>query len=133
MTDMDDMWKALATHQPLADAYGYGKKWKRMCNEKTSIATHLAASAAGDTAWRADTYLVATDACVAALTAARDAAMAASWAIGATEVGEWEDAASAIDVALYQIAKANDASAYIKYCLEKNDVGSYIKHCLERT
>ena len=86
MTDLTEMWEALATHQPLADAYGYGPAWARMCAEKT----------------RDD----------AAANAAAAAANAAAYAAAA--------AANAAAKAIAYIAKANDASAHIKHCMEVN-------------
>lgn len=35
MNDLNKMWEALATHQPIADKKGYGKEWARMCAERT--------------------------------------------------------------------------------------------------
>jgi hypothetical protein len=37
---LDEMWEALATYQPQADAEGHGKTWATMCQEKTSSAAH---------------------------------------------------------------------------------------------
>ena len=73
MTDLTLMWKALATHQPIADKRGYGTEWKQMCAEKTSDAIDAAWSAADAAAW---------DAADAALAAAADAA---AWAVAAAK------------------------------------------------
>ena len=46
MNKLDEMWAALATYQPQADAEGHGKTWATMCQEKTSDAAYAAAYAA---------------------------------------------------------------------------------------
>lgn len=42
MTKIAEMWEALASYQPHADANGHGKSWARMCEEKTSESAQLA-------------------------------------------------------------------------------------------
>ena len=103
MTDLTEMWEALATHQPLADAYGYGPTWAHMCAEKTRDAADAADS----------------DADAANAANAADAAYAAAYAAA--------NAANAADAAAFYAAKA------IALIAKANDAGTYIKHCMEAT
>lgn len=46
MTDkLNEMWAALATYQPKADADGHGESWALMCSERTKETAHDAANA----------------------------------------------------------------------------------------
>jgi len=69
MTDLDEMWALLEAHQSFADAGGYGKAWKIMCEQRTP-------DAAWDAAWAAYAAEAAADAAYAveAAAAAADAA-----------------------------------------------------------
>jgi hypothetical protein len=69
MTKLDEMWAALATYQPKADAAGHGESWAKMCKEKTSAAAYAAALAT-----YAATYAAANDAAAAAAAYAANAA-----------------------------------------------------------
>ena len=75
MTTLDQMWERLAQHQPKADELGYGKAWKRMCEERTEDAADRASEAAADAAWRAGKSRA--DAAYAAMDAALSASDAA--------------------------------------------------------
>jgi hypothetical protein len=63
MTKLDEMWAALASYQPQADAAGHGKSWARMCSERTSDLAYAAGDAA---ATYADSAAAAYDAAYAA-------------------------------------------------------------------
>ena len=68
MTKLNQMWEELVVYQPQAEIAGYGKKWAKMCSEKTSRAAYAAYHAV----WAAhanDNAVDLTAACVA-LTAA---------------------------------------------------------------
>lgn len=43
MTDLTEMWDALAEYQPYADKHGFGVEWRRMCEERTEDAAWDAA------------------------------------------------------------------------------------------
>jgi hypothetical protein len=77
MTDLTEMWEALARYQPYADRHGFGAEWLRMTTKRTK-------DAALDAAW-------ASRVTVFAARAAR-AARAAAWAmhVTATKSVEWE-------------------------------------------
>jgi hypothetical protein len=45
MTTIDQMWKRFEQHQPFADERGYGKAWRKMCEERTEDAMRLTARA----------------------------------------------------------------------------------------
>jgi hypothetical protein len=77
---IDWMWgTVLQSHQPHADAGGYGAKWRAMLEKRTEAATaaEAAAAAALALAWAA--RAAACAAAEAAEAAARDAARAAAW------------------------------------------------------
>jgi hypothetical protein len=46
MSTLDEMWSRLETHQPIADARGYGEAWRKMCEERTEWEAAAAAKAA---------------------------------------------------------------------------------------
>ena len=98
MTDLTEMWDALAAHQHIADHKGYGKAWARMCSERTAAAARTAARTADD-----------TDDVAAARTAARTAAAAADDAARTAA-----DASKYAKEAIAYITKANDGLAYIR-------------------
>ena len=50
MTDLTQMWEALARYQPYADADGHGESWRVMCEERTQEVAEEAAEAAAQ-AW----------------------------------------------------------------------------------
>jgi len=83
MTNLDTMWIRLAEHQPIADERGYGKKWKRMCEERTPKAAEAAAREARE-AWEEAREAWAAGAAYAA-NAAWAARAAASAAYSAAE------------------------------------------------
>jgi hypothetical protein len=76
MTKLNKMWEELVVYQPQAEIAGYGKKWAKMCSEKTSHAAH----AAYDAVWDAHANDNAVD-----LTAA-SVALTAAWAAWYAEV-----------------------------------------------
>ncbi len=78
MSDFAEMWARLEQHQSFADERGYGKKWKRMCEERTPESARAAAWAA-----RAARSAVAADAATAAWTAMVAAKASAEWAADA--------------------------------------------------
>ena len=46
-----EMWRELSEYQPMADAYGYGEAWRRMCEERTpGLAMHASLAATQDAA-----------------------------------------------------------------------------------
>lgn len=59
MTDLDEMWARLGEHQSFADERGYGREWRKMCEQRTKIAAADAEMAARVTA-KALGYLAAT-------------------------------------------------------------------------
>ena len=64
-----EMWRELSEYQSLADRYGHGESWRKMCEERTA-----------ELAWEAmrEARNAARDAAWAAATAAAEAAWAAS-------------------------------------------------------
>lgn len=50
MTDLTQMWEALASHQPVANEKGYGKAWAKMCKKRTVEAANAADAAAAEAA-----------------------------------------------------------------------------------
>jgi hypothetical protein len=46
MSKLDEMWAAFEAHQPVADAFGYGKEWQAMTTERTAQACLAAATRA---------------------------------------------------------------------------------------
>ena len=87
---LNEMWTALATYQPKADANGHGESWALMCSEKTSSAAAYAKAAASDAAYAyaaayaaARAARAADDAARAAYAYAAYAAYAAAWAADA--------------------------------------------------
>jgi hypothetical protein len=74
---MNWMWEVvLPTLQPIADEYGYGDKWKTMCERKDYISAYAAAAASDSSA--ADAARYAADASSASAAARFAAAVAAS-------------------------------------------------------
>jgi hypothetical protein len=51
MTNLTQMWAALARYQPYADKDGHGESWRVMCSERTTEAA--AAAAVEAAAWAA--------------------------------------------------------------------------------
>ena len=98
---LNEMWTALATYQPKADANGHGESWALMCSEKTSSTRNAAAKAA----------YAAYDAAYAAYAA--DAAADAAFSYAAYAADAYADAAYAADAiyyinnAIYYINRAN--------------------------
>lgn len=89
MTDLNKMWSALASHQPLADKKGYGKAWAKMCNDRTDA--------------------VAWDAAIAAWADA-DAAAAAYAAFAAADF--YKRVAAFVTDAVQRIEKANKEASH---------------------
>jgi hypothetical protein len=82
MTNLTQMWAALARYQPYADKDGHGESWRVMCSERT---TEAAAAAAVEAAAAAS---------AAAWAAASAAWEAAAWAAKAgADVAYWSDLA----------------------------------------
>lgn len=82
MTDLTEMWEALAEYQPYADKHGFGEEWRRMTTERTESAAWAArARVAWDAAWDAAAF--------AAAMAAAEAAEAACLAF-AEKAAEWK-------------------------------------------
>lgn len=50
MTDLNEMWEALAQYQPYADKRGFGDEWRRMTTKRTVSAAVVALDAA-DAGW----------------------------------------------------------------------------------
>lgn len=46
MTDLNEMWAALAQYQPYADKRGFGAEWRTMCEERTEKSARAAKEAA---------------------------------------------------------------------------------------
>lgn len=46
MTDLNEMWEALAQYQPYAEKRGFGAEWRTMCKERTEKAARAAKEAA---------------------------------------------------------------------------------------
>jgi hypothetical protein len=56
MTDLNEMWARIEAHQSHADRRGFGAEWRRMCQERTSIAAETAIRAAVKAAQYAKTF-----------------------------------------------------------------------------
>jgi hypothetical protein len=91
MSDIAEMWAALEAHQSRADERGYGREWRRMCQERTPEA----AMEAGEEAWSAE-----------AESAAAKAAWAAEAGIRAKAGAAWAT------VAIMYIAEAKELKNY---------------------
>jgi len=91
MSDLDTMWDRLTQHQPIADERGYGKEWRRMCEERTPES----ATDAGEEAWSAGAAYAA------------GAAWAAAMGIRAKKAG-----AAWATIAIMHIAEAEELKNY---------------------
>ena len=85
--NINDMWERLTTHQPYADAKGYGPDWARMCAARTAEAAWVAA-------WAAEAALASALAAWAAEAAALAASLAADAL--AAEAVEWIEKAEGL-------------------------------------
>ena len=64
MSNLNEMWEALAQYQPYADRRGFGNEWRKMTTERTKKAAYIATDAAAGqaedaAAWAADSAGVA--------------------------------------------------------------------------
>lgn len=108
---MEWMWETvLPIMQSAADINGFGKAWRRMCEEKTGTSARYAAGAADAAYASGDTYTVYT--ARGAYVAARSAAAAAN----ASYAADVADAAYAIARAVvYAATSSADADAWSKF------------------
>jgi hypothetical protein len=105
---MDWMWSVVLPQiQPIADGYGFGAQWRKMCLEKTARAADAASRAADAAADAAD----AADAAVYAAARAADADAYAAAALAADSAARAADAAAlAADAAALAAAAAARAA-----------------------
>jgi len=102
MNKLNEMWKALEKHQPIADRLGYGQEWKQMCVERTEDACRTARDAArAARAARDAVYHAAWDSARDAARDARDAAYDAAWDAALSAARDAAHAARAARDAVY--------------------------------
>jgi hypothetical protein len=82
MSELDQLWSAFEKHQPVADAFGYGKEWQAMTTERTAHACLIAATRAS---FMADHEM---------------ADLAATWAMYAIAPPHWADQYHCIEMAI---------------------------------
>ena len=113
---LDWMWGTVLPYaQPVADEYGFGEEWRRMCEERTGESARVAYRAADAVAYAADTVRVASR-------AADDAAVRAIYAANAARAA---GAAAVVAAARASRATAGDAAKAAARAAPLNEVDAW--------